>query len=103
LEVLIVARRRLAERAAVCWLAMWEADLACSGVEASGDSKLMRAYERRGDGAHRRFLETVRRRYLRGLARLKRIIEERQREAAWRAGDAVQSSPTGQRSLSAPR
>jgi hypothetical protein len=42
----------------------------------------MRAFERRGDGAHRRFLETVRRWYLRGLARLKRIIEERQREAA---------------------
>jgi hypothetical protein len=82
LKVLIVARRRLAERAAVCWLAIWEADLACSGVEASGDSKLMRAYERRGDGPHWRFLGTVRRRYLRGLARLKRIIEERQREAA---------------------
>jgi hypothetical protein len=52
--------RLLAERASVCWLAAYEADLACERFGASAEAKVVAFYERRRDGAHRRYLRAVR-------------------------------------------
>jgi hypothetical protein len=62
------AERRLAERAAVCWLAAYEADLACQRAEGSGDARIAGWYDRRQDRAHRRFLLAVK-----ALATLRRL------------------------------
>jgi hypothetical protein len=51
--------RVLAERAAVSWLASYEADLACQGFDALAGERCAEYYERRRDRAHRRFLEAV--------------------------------------------
>jgi hypothetical protein len=51
--------RLLAERAAVCWLATWEADLACQNLNPSTGAKVAGFIERRHDRAQRRFLAAV--------------------------------------------
>jgi hypothetical protein len=52
--------RLLAKRAAVCWLAAYEADLACQGWDALAGDKVATYFERRRDGAHRRLLSALR-------------------------------------------
>jgi hypothetical protein len=51
--------RLLAERAAVCWVAMHEADLACLKVGDIFGTRLADRYERRRDRAHRMFLQAI--------------------------------------------
>jgi hypothetical protein len=51
--------RLLAQRAAVCWVAAYEADLACLKVGHIIGTRLADHYERRRDRAHRMFLQTV--------------------------------------------
>jgi hypothetical protein len=53
------AVRLLAERAAVSWLAMYEADLASERFGALAGAKVAAFYERRRDGAHRRYVRAV--------------------------------------------
>ena len=45
----------LAERAAVSWLASYEADLVCLRAEGAADAKLTEFHQKRRDRAHRRF------------------------------------------------
>jgi hypothetical protein len=52
--------RLLAERAAVCWLACYEADLACRRFEGAALPRLVTYFERRRDRAQRRFVSAVR-------------------------------------------
>jgi hypothetical protein len=52
--------RLLAERAAVCWLACYEADLACRRFEGAASPRLVTYFERRRDRAQRRFVSAVR-------------------------------------------
>ena len=47
--------RLLAERAAVCWLASYEADLVCQRAEDAADAGLAEFHQKRRDRAHRRF------------------------------------------------
>jgi hypothetical protein len=54
------AVRYLAEAASACWLAMHEADLAGERFGALAGAKVTAFYERRRDGAHRRYLRAVR-------------------------------------------
>jgi hypothetical protein len=52
--------RLLAERAAACWLAVYEADAACQRFSPLVDAKVAEYHERRHDRAHRRFVSAVR-------------------------------------------
>jgi hypothetical protein len=47
--------RALAERAAVCWLAVYEADLACQRAETTTTGGVVEYFERRRDRAQKRF------------------------------------------------
>jgi hypothetical protein len=51
--------RLLAERAAACWVAAYEADLACLKVGDIVGTRLADRYERQRDRAHRMFLQAV--------------------------------------------
>ena len=53
------AVRLLAERAAVCWLVAYEADLTCEDAAGGADERVLEYYERRRDRAHRRLLSAV--------------------------------------------
>jgi hypothetical protein len=52
--------RLLAERAAVCRLACYEADLACQRFEGTASPRFVTYFERRRDRAQRRFVSAVR-------------------------------------------
>jgi hypothetical protein len=54
------AVRLLAERAAVSWLAAYEADLTCERFGALAGAKVAAFYQRRQDAAQRRYLRAVR-------------------------------------------
>jgi hypothetical protein len=54
------AMRLLAERAAVSWLAAYEADLTCERFGALAGAKVAAFYQRRQDAAQRRYLRAVR-------------------------------------------